>query len=541
MLARKRIRSQLYFAVTMIVVIVGVLSTASIQGSLKFRKLTKSIRGRTMELPLASALAHKVSDLRSYVWAIKETDRACNIESTLANSSFSDPPFSPFQVSSRLSAVEAALAEYRQRLESIKSSNLLFEENAKELHCIDNIENRLKQLERHLQRKLWAFHGSEIQPLRDKVDELQAETGKLPSFMKERMEQFAEDARLQYHTWMLFTAILTTLAFVFIFLLYYRFNKRVFQPLDTLVEGSRVVAGGNFDFRISLKTNDEVAELADALNAMTENFQAVSKDLNNQVQQRTKEVVRSEKMASVGFLAAGVAHEINNPLATIAWSAESLESRIHDILAVDDQAIDPGEREYEIAEMKKYLRRIQDEAFRCKGITSGLLDFSRMGDVKKAPANLNELVESVVEMVRPLSKYREKNILFNPNPAIYALINEQEIKQVVLNLITNALDSVDAGGTVRIDLEQNLDHAILRVVDDGCGMTSEVIKQLFEPFFTRRRDGQGTGLGLSITYQIIEDHGGKIAPYSDGPGKGSSFTVNLPLVKNEKIQFARAA
>ena len=99
-----------------------------------------------------------------------------------------------------------------------------------------------------------------------------------------------------------------------------------------MVEGSRQVAGGNYDYRIELNSEDEVAELADALNAMTANFQSIKSDLNRQVQQRTKEVVRSEKMASVGFLAAGVAHEINNPMATIAWSAESLESRIQDIL-----------------------------------------------------------------------------------------------------------------------------------------------------------------------------------------------------------------
>ena len=245
-------------------------------------------------------------------------------------------------------------------------------------------------------------------------------------------------------------------------------------------------------------------------------------------------------MASVGFLAAGVAHEINNPLATIAWSAESLETRIFDILNPSED-VDAETVQSEIEDMKKYLRRIQDEAFRCKGITAGLLDFSRMGDVKKVPTNLSAVIDSVIEMVKPLSKYRDRNIVFNADQSIISVVNEQELKQVALNLITNALGSVNESGTVTIDLEKVGENAELRVTDDGCGMTEEVRQHLFEPFFTRRRDGQGTGLGLSITYQIIEEHGGSISAFSDGPGHGSKFTVSLPLVKNEQERLAKAA
>ena len=347
------------------------------------------------------------------------------------------------------------------------------------------------------------------------------------------METFSQNARTEYHAWMSFSILLGAAALAMIGFLMMRFRDRIIRPLETLVEGSRQVAQGNYDYRIELNTDDEVAELADALNAMTSSFQTIKSDLNEQVRQRTKEVVRSEKMASVGFLAAGVAHEINNPLATIAWSAESLEMRLQDILQPAAPLSDDGTAQ-DIEEMQKYLRRIQDEAFRCKGITAGLLDFSRMGDVEKTPANLAQVIESVIEMVRPLSKYRERNILFEADHSISCVVNAQEMKQVALNLITNALGSVEPGGTVSIDLERVGDVAELRVADDGCGMTEEIKKHLFEPFFTRRRDGQGTGLGLSITYQIIEEHDGRIIPYSAGPGKGSTFTVRLPLVKNEQ-------
>lgn len=191
--------------------------------------------------------------------------------------------------------------------------------------------------------------------------------------------------------------------------------------------------------------------------------------------------------------------------------------------------------------MKKYLQRIQEEAFRCKGITSGLLDFARMGDPKKTRTNLNEIVQSVVDMVRPLGKYREKNIHLHADESIFAPLNAQEIKQVMLNLITNALSCVDPGGVVEIELSTRDNMAIVEVKDDGCGMTPDTIRQLFEPFFTRRRDEQGTGLGLSITYQIIQDHNGLIVPQSAGAGCGSSFTVSLPLVEHEQTRVKTAA
>jgi signal transduction histidine kinase len=387
----------------------------------------------------------------------------------------------------------------------------------------------------------WVLNSDEMfDRLEVELSDLQELAAEIPVFMNKRMESFAERARTEYHAWMTFSVLLAAAAFGMIAFLMLRFRSRIIRPLETLVEGSRQVAAGNYDYRIVLDNDDEVAELGDALNAMTANFQEIKSDLNNQVQQRTKEVVRSEKMASVGFLAAGVAHEINNPLATIAWSAESLESRIYDILNPPEET-DPEELASEIEDMKKYLRRIQDEAFRCKGITAGLLDFSRMGDVQKSPSNLAQIIESVIDMVKPLSKYRGRNILLNADNTIISFVNEQEMKQVALNLITNALGSVEESGTVEIALSRVGESAQLLVRDDGCGLSEEVKKHLFEPFFTRRRDGQGTGLGLSITYQIIEEHGGRITAHSDGPGQGSTFTVSLPLVENEQKQLAKSA
>ena len=532
-LAHHKIRSQMYFGVTMLVVIITILAAASLLGSLKFRDVTKSIRSRVIELPLAAQLSLAVDNLRSDVDTVPPM-------SMVAYPSVSNGIRST-GILTKLHLVETALEDYKYQLENSKSRNTIIGNTSQELASVEIIDAAISEFEGIIGSQDFIFEPASATPvLEELIQTMRDEIGGLPELMRQRMDDFSIRVRAEYYTWMGLTALSTAGAFFLLFVLYQRFNSRIFRPLETLLHGSRIVAGGNYDYRINLNTDDEVAELAGALNAMTENFQQIKTHLNQQVQVRTKEVVQSEKMASVGFLAAGVAHEINNPLASIAWSAESLETRIYDILNPRDE-IDEDDNLAQIHDMKKYLQRIQDEAFRCKEITSALLDFSRMGDTQKKTANLSEIVQTVIEMVRPLSKYRDRTIEFERDASLQAQVNSQEIKQVVLNLITNALDSVTSGGHVQINLSRQNDQAILRVFDNGCGMTAEVMQHLFEPFFTRRRDGQGTGLGLSITYQIIQEHGGNIAPFSAGPGRGSTFTVSLPIKSHEQKRIKQIA
>jgi signal transduction histidine kinase len=307
------------------------------------------------------------------------------------------------------------------------------------------------------------------------------------------------------------------------------FYAWVFRPLRVLVDGSRRVAAGEFGYRIALDTQDEIAELADAMNDMTARFEAIRDGLDRQVRERTKQVVRSEQLASVGFLAAGVAHEINNPLASIAMCAESLESRIGDTLRTDDE-------QHQV--IAHYLQMIQSEAFRCKGITEKLLDFSRIGPVERKNTDLGELTQGVIEMVGHIGKYQRKQIDFERGQPVVAHVSTAEIKQVVLNLLTNALDSLDENGKVQVEVLALGDFAEIVVRDNGCGMAPDVLKHIFEPFFTRRRGGQGTGLGLSISYRIVSDHGGMIKGHSEGVGQGATFIVRLPLAETEKEKRA---
>jgi signal transduction histidine kinase len=225
----------------------------------------------------------------------------------------------------------------------------------------------------------------------------------------------------------------------------------------------------------------------------------------------------------VGFLAAGVSHEINNPLASIALCSESLEGRMEELL--DGLAADRAE---DVKVARNYLQMIQREAFRCKQITEKLLDFARRGDAQRHTTDLRELAAGVIEMVKHLGQYQDKHLELKPGSPVFAAVNPQEMKQVVLNLVTNGLESLDVGGRVSVAVERCGDKCCVVIEDNGCGMTDDVLKNLFEPFFTRRRSGQGTGLGLSITHRIVEEHRGQIDATSDGPGRGSRFVVSLP-------------
>jgi signal transduction histidine kinase len=139
-------------------------------------------------------------------------------------------------------------------------------------------------------------------------------------------------------------------------------------------------------------------------------------------------------------------------------------------------------------------------------------------------------------MLRHVGRFAGRSIDIDEGPDLWVMVNPQEIKQVVLNLLVNALDCIDTTGHVRVAVRRISGMAVVTFRDDGCGMTDEVLEHLFEPFFTRRKTGQGTGLGLSIVHRIVVDHGGRIEAESDGPGTGATFRVTLPLADSGEGQ-----
>ena len=539
MLARRRIRTRMYVGVAMLAGIVALLVVASVQGIWKFRILTKNIRERSTELPLAAQLNKSVSDLRvSY----SQTKTCDYFPSQIGRTrSITDDLFDPWVTFRQdLQGVRVSLSNYHDQLENSAEINHDIGDISQERDKVNQIESTLNLIEQYSEAQHVIFKSDRTDyHLNNAINELQMHTSDLPGILKQRMDLFAEKARTEYHALWTLTGFATVLAAIFFASLVILFRNWIFVPLERLLAGARKVAKGDYDYRIPIKTDDEMAEVAQSFNDMTSNFQEIQTDLENQVAERTREAIRKEQLASVGFLAAGVAHEINNPLTTIAVSAESMESRIEDLLAEVSER-DPS-CAAEISGMKSYLHMIHEEAFRCKGITTGLLDFSRMGDAQKSPHSVTELVYSVVEMLNHMPKYRGRNLTVECESNVIATINPQEIKQVILNIVTNAMDSIDAGGTVSIRLKELEKDIRLIVEDNGCGMNEYTLQHLFEPFYTQKTDDQGTGLGLSITFRIVDEHNGTIRPYSEGPGKGSKFIVTLPKCSDEKQTGKRAA
>jgi len=543
------IRTKLKLGLGLLLVTVLALFSSAYYGLYAYRGLVKSLSARSAELPLAGKISEELVDLRNILSQATErlelADQVQSLSELGAEETDSELYFSVgaevlhAQFRINLEEFEDSLNQYRSQLDHNGESAAL------RLGDDTHERNTLKQIDEVLQRIVATKldddglrDSSLIRSLSQEVEQLRRLASVLPSHLHRQFKELADDVRASYRTAIVSAWVNAALALILLGTSIRLFYKWFAEPLQTLVQGSREVAKGKYSHRIHLDTRDEMGELAEAMNDMTAQFQQTRDDLDRKVRERTKQVVRSEQLASVGFLAAGVSHEINNPLASIALCSESLESRITDLFADTDLS-----HSEDVQVVHDYLQMIQREAFRCKQITEKLLDFARMGDSQRHNTDLRDLVENVIEMVQHLGKYHDKSIDLVAGEPVIVEVNAQEIKQVVLNLITNGLESLDAGGKVRVSVDRRGDQAEVTVEDNGCGMSDEVRKHLFEPFFTRRHRGQGTGLGLSITYRIVEDHNGHIDVTSGGVGCGSRFVVSLPAhpLSKEKHHRYQAA
>jgi two-component system NtrC family sensor kinase len=318
--------------------------------------------------------------------------------------------------------------------------------------------------------------------------------------------------------------------------------RAVMRPLRDLSGGVRRIARGHFTDRLILGGGEEFAALAQDFNGMASELDGFYHLLEQKVAANTRELIRSERLASVGFLAAGVAHEINNPLGVIAGYAEySIEQLKRSRPGESSLAQGPGctsgatpddSTPHDVASA---LQVICDEAFRCKNITAKLLTLARPGEGVRERVSMAEVASTVIAIARGLREYRDRQLSATSQPGVDLTVMavEPEMKQVALNLVLNALEATPPNtGSIKIDVSRKGDTVVLSVTDNGRGMTPQTIERAFEPFFTERPnpDGRprGTGLGLSITHAIVKDHGGRIAALSEGPGKGSQFIVELP-------------
>ena len=507
-----------------------------------FRTMAYDLSQRSQELPAAARLGTLVSTLRMQVSQIKGTRMAEQLvknrwELQLRRMELFD--FSRQPTLEAYSLFLRSLADYKDALGKYESlidrrsdsgKGRLEEGDASvlssERQALNDIRLLLDEIRETATRYRWITDDDLIDQVDSQLGEVQNLTESLPNDLHRELAGFSDRVLSQYKYIRLSLISAGIATFVLTLLLIHFAYIWIFRPLKTLVEGSRRVAQGDFHFRIPSLTNDEFDELAGALNQMTERFEGIRDDLDEQVRQRTEEVIRSERLASVGYLAAGVAHEINNPLASIAMSAESLPRRIRGLF---DRQKSSDQISSEMAIVQKYITMIQNEAFRCKGITEKLLDFSRTGRGEKSRVDLRLIAESMAEMALTQSRYRYKKIEIVPGRPVWAMVNEQEMKQVLLNLLTNALDSIGEDGLVTISAKQERNTAVLVVSDNGGGIAEDTLEHIFEPFFTTKDPGIGTGLGLAIANRIVLGHKGKITASSPGKGMGASFRIELPL------------
>lgn len=519
MLARWPIRRKLVLGGALLVLIVVLLAVGGFQGVYAYRGLVRAISLRAAELPKATALVHSTGELR-YVWKQEQSLQLYFSERALRRQ------LDEHAFRMALLQVRSDLVAYKEQLtEDTEDVSHWIGDKRKERETVEQMEAAIARVEQLTESRDWLTRQFPDDVVTQELDRLYDLAAALPGHLYSRMQALRDAVRVKYRSLIVLVWSTAILAVVLLGLLGSAFYRWIFRPLRIIIDGSRRVAQGDYHYRIHLVSRDEMGELAQAMNDMTASFCQVRDDLDRQVRIRTRQAVQSEKMASVGFLAAGVAHEINNPLASVALCAESIESRIEELREESD-SFDQWD---ELDTVERYLRTIQEEAFRCKGITERLLDYSRKGTSERSKQDLGELAAGVIEMVQHMARSQKKTLRLECNEPVIAHVNGQEIKQVILNLVTNALQSTDEGGVVDVVVTREAAQAQIIVTDDGCGMTEEVRGHLFDPFFTQRRVGQGTGLGLSITYRIIEDHGGSIEALSDGPGRGSQFIVNLPV------------
>ena len=295
--------------------------------------------------------------------------------------------------------------------------------------------------------------------------------------------------------------------------------RGVISPLRRFADAARTIAAGRFTDRVAPGGAAEFGDLARDFNRMAGELEALYRELEQKVAAKSRELVRSERLASVGFLAAGVAHEINNPLGVITGYGERAMREL-------DRGGDP-------AGLVRHLRVICEEAYRCKAITDKLLSLARPGDEDRGTVLLNRVAADTVELMRGLPAWQGRRIILGDADDVPVVGSAGELKQVALNLLLNAMEAVDPQvGEVRVEVDSDGGTARLTVTDNGRGMSAATLERVFEPFFTEKRGGPsaGTGLGLSISHAIVQSHGGRMLAASDGPGRGSRFTVELPAM-----------
>ena len=295
----------------------------------------------------------------------------------------------------------------------------------------------------------------------------------------------------------------------------YALSRPITRSLGQLVDASGEVARGNLGAKVEIHTNDELEDLADTFNTMAAALRERDEQLRELAETRVR---KSERLAMVGQLAAGVAHELNNPLQGIV---------AYSLLMLEDLPPDHEDR--------SALDTIVTQAQRCTKIVRGLLDFSRQKKSYKKPYEVDLVLDECLSLVEHQSVFHNIAIEKHIEPDLpLARIDPSQIQQVFMNLVMNAAEAMEGEGLLEIRARHDEAAGMVEVTvsDSGCGISPEDIDKVFAPFFTTKEAGHGVGLGLAISFGIVEEHGGTIGVSSD-IGEGTTFTVRLPVAPDD--------
>jgi signal transduction histidine kinase len=315
---------------------------------------------------------------------------------------------------------------------------------------------------------------------------------------------FTESSGLEswrrYLVFSIISALVPNLLLVFLIV------RAISRPLRQITIASVQVAGGAYGTQLDLNSNDEIGLLAESFNEMSRKMAA---DIE-QLRHLNEQLIRTEKLAAVGTLAAGVAHEVNNPLASISSLIQILQTRASD------------------EETKEMLRLIQTQISRITNVTKDMMEFARTRQPARVQMNINKTIEASIRLASFDKAFQKINLKtsFDSNaPHINADANQ--LQQVFLNLLLNARDAMPEGGELSIKTKYDDDEITIEISDTGIGISPEHRAHIFDPFYTTKPAGKGTGLGLAVCYGIITAHSGRIEVNSNN-GRGTVFRIALP-------------
>ena len=314
-------------------------------------------------------------------------------------------------------------------------------------------------------------------------------------------------------------ALVTAAGLVVAGLVAWKLAGSIARPVRDLAGATEAIARGNFAEQVPVRSSDEISALARTFNAMADAL----RERDEQLKEQTRlQLTRSERLAAVGRLAAGVAHEINNPLTGVLTFSHML---------LEDAP--------ENSQQKEDLETIIEATTRCRDIVRGLLNFSRQNEPQKTLASLNDLLREAMDLTRNQARLNQVAVAEEMAADLPGLvIDPNQIKEVAVNVILNAIDAMAAGGTLTVRTRAVADEggnwAEFEIADTGCGISPADREHIFDPFFTTKSPGKGTGLGLAISYGIVTEHGGRISVASE-PERGTTVTVRLPAAGKVEV------